>query len=85
MLGRMGSPSAANRSASRPERPNTVRMPKAPATAGTIIGSPNRRSSRVRPGKRRRDRARATGMAMATLISADSPACSAVKRSTDQR
>src|SRR3546814_418951 len=58
-------------------------MPRTPTMVGTTIGSPMRRISSDRPKNRcRRASARATGMASATLSTADRTACHTVKRST---
>lgn len=69
---------------SRPERPKTAKRPRTAAMTGSRKGAPRAVIKTVRPGKRRLASARAKGTAQTTEASAESVACSRVKRSAAQ-
>ena len=64
-----------------PDRPKIASRPSTATITGSRKGAPRAEIASARPGKRRRAKARASGMAQITEASAESTACSTVKRS----
>ena len=77
-----GRPSTPSRVLIIPERPKTASSPRIATITGRMKGAPSSVIRAVRPGKRRRASARATGMARRQESRAERIACTSVKRRT---
>ena len=80
----LANPAQSNAELIHPARPKTAKSPRTPTITGKIKGAPRRVIKTWRPGKLCRAKARATGIAIAMLKTAERLACHRVNFTADQ-
>ena len=80
----LANPAQSNAALIHPARPKTAKRPRTPTITGRINGAPRRVIKAWRPGKLCRAKARATGIAIAVLRTAERLACHRVNFTADQ-